>query len=148
MAAATVPLDGSLYLFQFSTDAGTTWKDLGYQKESGLQIATESREITSKTQATYREKLPTVSTWSISGTAEYYNSDDIEVFDDVFATRGTVLNVRLTAVTSTGTAIVGESRYTGEGFWTSLDVSFPEKDTASYSYTFEGTGVLTKSVIV
>lgn len=147
MAASTTPVDGSIYLFQFSTDSGTTWKDLGYQKESGIQFTTESRQITSKTQASWREELPTVSTWSITGTAEYYNNDDIEVFDDVLALRGTVIKVRITAVDAAGTAITGESRYTGDGFWNSLDVSFPEKDTASYSYAFKGIGQPVKSVV-
>jgi hypothetical protein len=149
MAASTKPTDGSFFRFQYSTDGGTTYDELGYQKESGLQIATEFREITSKAQCDYREKVATVSTWTVSGTAEYYTSGaTLSVFSDLLALRGTEINIKITAVDCEGAPIVGEKEFYGRGFWSQLDVSFPEKETASFSYTFEGSGTLTEDTIV
>ena len=150
MAASTTPLDGSMYLVSVSTDDGSTWDVLGFQKESNFSIATESREITSKTQCAYREKVPTVSTWTISGTAEFYNNDATDlVYNDLFDLRGTSVMLKVTPVIcSSGDPATGEFEYSGSGFFSQLDASFPEKETASYAYTFEGSGTLTKAAIV
>ena len=148
MAAQTTPIDGSYYRVEFSTDGGTTLAELGYQKESGLQISTEFREITSKAQCNWREKVPTVSNWTISGTAEFYNNDATDVvYDDLLAELRTVDRLKITAVDCSGVAISGETEYEGAGFFSQLDVSFPEKDTATYSYTWEGSGALTATPI-
>lgn len=148
MAASTIPVDGSLYKVEISTDSGSSWDTLGYQKDATLSISTEFREITSKTQCNWREKVATVSNWTASGTAEYYNDTSSGlVFDSLFATLRTACQIRFMPIDCSGSNVVGESSYTGAGFFTQLDVSFPEKDTATYSYTFEGSGTLTKAIV-
>lgn len=149
MAASTIPVDGSLYKVEISTDGGSSWDLLGYQKEASISISTEFREITSKTQCNYREKKATVSNWTASGTAEYYNDTGSGlVFDDIFATLRTECMIQFMPIDCSGTDVVGETKYTGSGFFSQLDVAFPEKDTATYSYTFEGSGTLTKAAVV
>ena len=148
MAASAIPVDGSLYKVQISTDSGSSWDLLGYQKDATLSISTEFREITSKTQCNFREKKPTVSNWTASGTAEYYNDTGSGlVFDSILALLRTECMIQLIPIDCSGTEVVGESSYTGSGFFSQLDASFPEKDTATYNYTFEGSGTLTKAVV-
>ena len=146
MAASTTPVDGKIYLVEFSTDAGTTWKQLGYQNECNLNERQEFREITSKTQCNYREKIPTIGDWSVSGTVQFFHgTTGSSNYQALRATKGTLFQVRLTPV-DCGDAIVGELEFEGTCFWTELGHVFPVNETASYSYTFEGTGNLDVTV--
>jgi hypothetical protein len=146
MAASTTPLDGKIYLVEISTDAGTTWKQLGYQNECNLNNRQEFREITSKTQCDYREKLPTIGDWSVSGTVQFYHgTSGSSNYQTLLGTKGTTFLVKLKPV-DCGDAIVGELQFQGTCFWTELSNVFPVNETASYSYTFEGTGTLSVTV--
>lgn len=149
MAASTVPVDGSLYKVEVSTDGGSSWSMLGYQKEANISISTEFREITSKSQCNYREKIPTVSNWTASGTAEVLNDTGSGLtVVNIFETLRTSAQIRIHPIDCSGTPVVGEMSYAGSGFFSQLDVAFPEKETATFSYTFEGSGTLTVTAVV
>ena len=146
MAASTTPVDGKIYLVEFSTDTGTTWKQLGFQNECNLNERQEFREITSKQQCDYREKLPTIGDWSVSGTVNFlYGTAGSSNYKALRDTKGTTFLVRLKPY-DCGDAIVGELAFAGTCFWTELSNVFPVNETASYSYTFEGSGALTATV--
>lgn len=146
MAASTTPIDGKIYLVKISTDAGTTWKELGYQLECNLSERVEFREITSKQQCTNREKIPTISDWSVSGTVNYYHgTSGSSNYQTLRETKGQTFLVQLVPV-DCGDNIVGELKFQGTCFWTDLSPVFPVNGTATYSYTFEGTGVLDVTV--
>lgn len=148
MAAETTPLDGSRYLVQISTDSGTTWSTLGWQKESSMNISTDERDITSKTQEDWKERKPTASSWTISGRCFYVNgtAGSDKLYKDLKATIGSTIMMKQVPILN-GTPVSGEIEYEGSGHFASLDVSFPEKETASYQYTFNGSGEIADIVI-
>ena len=148
MAASTIPVDGKIYILEFSTDTGTTWKQLGatYQQEKNLSERQEFRSITGVGQCSFREKVPTISDWSLSGTVQfYYGTTGSSNYLALRDTRGTSFLVRLKPY-DCGDEIVGELEFQGSCFWTELSPVFPVNETATYSYTFEGTGELTTTV--
>jgi hypothetical protein len=149
MAASTIPTDGSIHKVEISLDGGSTWNLLGYQKEVSLNVSTDMREITSKTQCNFREKVPTVSNWTISGTAEVMTDEtDGKNIKTMIGQLRNTIDLRIHPIDCAGDEITGELTYYGSGHFSTLDVSFPEKDTATYNYTFEGSGELTVEEVV
>lgn len=147
MAASTTPVDGKLYKLEFSADGGTTWKRLGYQLECNLAERQEFREITSKDQCSWREKVPTVGSWSVSGTVNFYHgTSGASNYALLRSTKGTVIQMRIKPE-DCGDVATGELEFSGKCFWTELSPVFPVNNTATYSYTFEGTGDLDAVVI-
>lgn len=149
MAASTQPVDGQQYLVQMSTDGGTTWLTLGFQQGANLSISGESRELTAKNVCYWRQYEPTASSWTLGGTAGLYTDGTPAITQvDLFAVINTTVQVKITALDCAGTDIVGEVEYNGQGHLTELNMDFPDKDTATYTYTFQGSGVLTETVLV
>ena len=149
MAASTSPVDGQQYFVEISEDTGTTWKALGYQQDANISVTGETREITAKNICYWREYAPSASSWTLGGTASIYTTGDTELTQvDVFDLINSSVLVKVTAVDCAGAPITGEVEYSGKGVLTELTMDFPDKDTATYSYSFQGSGELIEEIIV
>ena len=147
MAASTAPIDGSQYLVQISQDGGTTFLTLGYQQDANVSISGETRELTAKNVCYWREYAPTASSWTLGGTAGVYTDGTPEITQgDLFKYINSIVIVKIVSVDCSGTEITGEDEYEGTAIITELSMDFPDKDTATYTYSFQGTGVLTQTV--
>ena len=148
MAASTSPVDGQQYLVEISDDAGTTYKALGYQQDANIGVTGETREITAKNICYWREYAPSASSWTLGGTDSIYTDGDPQLTQSgVFRLINSTVLIKVTAVDCAGAPIPGEMEYGGLGVLTELSMEFPDKDTASYTYSFQGSGVLTETVI-
>ena len=128
-------LNGTVFLLSV---AGTALAD---QTEGSISISMETRDITTKDSAGYRELLEGVRSGSISVSGL--------VDDDGSGGAGGTLFTTLAARTSVA-LIFGfddasdDYNYTCAGFCTSLEVSGATEDNVTYSATFEITGAITQ----
>jgi hypothetical protein len=148
MAASTIPINGDPYLLEVSTDSGSSWDAVAYQLDATISESTESREITSKTQTSYREYKATVSTWTLSGRAEFLGGTGSGLtLNSLRDSNRTEIEVRLHPYDTAGNEITGEFSYRGKGFFESINAAFPQKETATYDFTFKGSGTLTATAV-
>lgn len=107
-----------------------------------LSLSSDMADITSKDSLGWKEILPTLKSWSI-------DEDALLAYD---ATVGYVQlfgalkdRTKVTLVFTNDT--VGDQAFTGEAYITSLDTDGPMEDAATFSCSFEGTGVLAMTTI-
>lgn len=149
MAASTEPVNGQQYLVQISTDSGTTWETLGFQQDCNFAVAGETRELTAKNVCYWRTYAPTASSWTMGGTAGLYTDGSPDITQaDLFPLINTTVDIKITALDCTPAAIVGEVEYEGSCIITELTMDFPDKDTATYTWSVQGTGEPTQTAIV
>ena len=129
-------LNGTVFLLKIG---GTALPD---QTEGSISINMETRDITTKDSAGYRELLEGTrsGTISVSGLID----------DDGAGGAGGVLFADLDS-RSAQTLLFGlddtdDYHYTCSGFCTSLEVSGGTEDNVTYSATFEITGAITETV--
>ena len=130
-------LNGTVYLLSIG---GTALPD---QTEGSISISMETRDITTKDSAGYRELLEGLRSGSISVSGL--------VDDDGAGGAGGTLFTTLTD--RTAVALVfgfdgasDDYNYTCSAFCTSVEVSAATEDNVSYSATFEITGAITQVV--
>jgi TP901-1 family phage major tail protein len=130
-------LNGTVFLLSIG---GTALPD---QTEGSISISMETRDITTKDSAGYRELLEGVrsGTISVSGLVD----------DDGAGGAGGVLFADLDSRTAQ-TLVFGfddatdDYNYSCSAFCTSLEVSAATEDNVTYSATFEITGAITQTV--
>ena len=130
-------LNGTVFLLSIG---GTALPD---QTEGSISISMETRDITTKDSAGYRELLEGVrsGTISVSGLVD----------DDGAGGAGGVLFADLNS-RSAQTLVFGfddatdDYNYSCSAFCTSLEVSAATEDNVTYSATFEITGAITQTV--
>jgi len=130
-------LNGTVFLLSIG---GTALPD---QTEGSISISMETRDITTKDSAGYRELLEGVrsGTISVSGLVD----------DDGAGGAGGVLFADLDSRTAQ-TLVFGfddatdDYNYSCSAFCTSLEVSAATEDNVTYSATFEITGAITETV--
>jgi TP901-1 family phage major tail protein len=141
MAVSTAIMNATDVLIQFSTDE-TTFDEVGRMTNSSLSISMETRDTSNKDSAGFRELLSGQRSWSLAGDGlVVYSLTGADGFHDLFGywTGRTNLFVKFGSVSS------GEKSYAGRGFITSLDQEAGVEDNATFSFSFEGTGVLTET---
>ena len=123
---------------------------VAFAQNCTLNVNHSPREITNKESGGYKEILEGLRDFSIdidgayawtnaSGTALTYG------IDDVLETN--VLNARQAVTFIFGdTASTSDISYSGSGFITSVSLTGGTEDTATYSMSIEGTGVLTQTI--
>ena len=129
-------LNGTVFLLSIG---GTALPD---QTEGSISISMETRDITTKDSAGYRELLPGLrsGTISVSGLVD----------DDGAGGAGGVLFADLDSRTAQ-TLVFGfddatdDYNYSCSAFCTSLEVSAATEDNVTYSATFEITGAITET---
>ena len=130
-------LNGTVYLLSIG---GTALPD---QTEGSISISMETRDITTKDSAGYRELLEGLRSGSISVSGL--------VDDDGAGGAGGTLFTTLTNRTAVALvfgldAATDDYNYTCNAFCTSVEVSAATEDNVSYSATFEITGAITQVV--
>lgn len=115
---------------------------LAKETESTLSINVNNFEITSKDSGGWRELLPGLRDWSISGEG---------VLDFVAATGWDTLSAAALARTPLTilftTAVTGDTEYTGSAYIETLEQGTPMEDKITFTFTLAGTGVLTAATV-
>ncbi len=104
-----------------------------------INMTMETRDATTKDSSGWSDKLEGLRSWSIDGEA-MMAFDATYGFDDLFA----LYNGRTSATVLFSTEVSGDKYYTGTGYLTSLSETAGVEDSATFSFTFEGTGTLTE----
>ena len=107
-----------------------------------LTVTNELREISCKDTGIYQEFLPDTQTWTISGEA-------LAAFD---AANG-IDEVSTAALAQTSVAVVfqtgvtGDTKWSGNVYWTSFNVTGGNTGNATFSFEGQGTGQLTQGTV-
>ena len=129
--------------------AGTT--DLvAFAQNCTLNVNHSPREITNKQSGGFKEILEGLRDFSIDvdGAYAWTNAAGAALTNGVDDTLETnVLNARQAVTFIFGdTATTSDVSYSGSGFITSVSLTGGTEDTATYSLTIEGTGILTQAI--
>lgn len=123
---------------------------VAFAQNCTLNVNHSPREITNKESGGYKEILEGLRDFSIDidGAYAWTNAGGTALtdgVDDVLETN--VLNARQAVTFIFGdTASTSDISYSGSGFITSVSLTGGTEDTATYSLSIEGTGVLAQSV--
>jgi len=123
---------------------------VAYAQNCTLNVNHSPREITNKESAGYKEILEGLRDFSIDidGAYAWTNAAGAALtngIDDVLETN--VLNARQAVTFIFGdTTTTSDVSYSGSGFITSVSLTGGTEDTATYSMSIEGTGVLTQTI--
>lgn len=104
-----------------------------------LDMSMDTYEVTSKDSGGKREIQPGTTSWTISGDFLDSVGDVNYDLDDLL----TLVNNRTLISVRVDDAGTSQRKYTGQGYLTSVNGSWPNEDVASGSFTIEGTGTLT-----
>jgi predicted secreted protein len=123
---------------------------VAFAQNCTLNVNHSPREITNKESAGYKEILEGLRDFSIDidGAYAWTNATGTALTDGVDDTLETnVLNARQAVTFIFGdTAATSDISYSGSGFITSVSITGGTEDTATYSMSIEGTGVLTQTI--
>ena len=128
---------------------GTT-NHVAFAQNCTLNVNHSPREITNKESGGYKEILEGLRDFSIDidGAYAWTNAGGTALtdgVDDVLETN--VLNARQAVTFIFGdTQSTSDISYSGSGFITSVSLTGGTEDTATYSMSIEGTGVLTQTI--
>ena len=129
--------------------SGTT-NLVAFAQNCTLNVNHSPREITNKESGGFKEILEGLRDFSIDidGAYAWTNAGGSALTNGVDDTLETnVLNARQAVTFIFGdTASTSDISYSGSGFITSVSMTGSYEDTATYSMTIEGTGVLTQTV--
>jgi len=123
---------------------------VAFAQNCTLNVNHSPREITNKESGGYKEILEGLRDFSIDidGAYAWTNAAGAALtdgVDDVLETN--VLNARQAVTFIFGdTASTSDISYSGSGFITSVSLTGGTEDTATYSMSIEGTGVLTQTI--
>ena len=134
-------LNGTVYLLSVG---GTALPD---QTEGSISINMETRDITTKDSAGWRELLAGTRSGSIScsGLIDYTDTDNNKDATDLFLAFENRTALSLTF--EKANEVTGDLSFACTGFLTSLEQSGGTEDTATYSATFELSGEVTEATI-
>jgi len=123
---------------------------VAFAQNCTLNVNHSPREITNKESGGFKEILEGLRDFSIDidGAYAWTNASGTALtdgIDDVLETN--VLNARQAVTFIFGdTASTSDISYSGSGFITSVSLTGGTEDTATYSMSIEGTGVLTQTI--
>jgi len=143
--ASTSIMNSTDVVIQISEDGGTTYDIIGRATSASLSVSMETRDTTTKDSAGWSEKLEGLKSWSLSGDGlvTYSISGDFDTPDDLFTllTNRTLVKVKFGSTTS------AEIDYTGDAYLTSYEQEAGVEENVTFSFAFEGTGVLTQASV-
>ena len=115
---------------------------LAHATDCSIEISMDTIDTTTKDSAGWRDILPGLRQASVN-TSHLYEDSASEGVDELWAAflARTPLTLRFS------TEVVGEERFTGSFYLTSLSLSGGVEDAATYSATFELSGALTKETV-
>lgn len=122
---------------------------VAFAQNCTLNVNHSPREITNKESGGYKEILEGLRDFSIDidGAYAWTNAGGTALtdgVDDVLETN--LLNLRQPVNFIFGDTSTSDISYTGKGFITSVSITGGTEDTATYSLSIEGTGVLDQTI--
>jgi predicted secreted protein len=119
---------------------------VAFAQNCTLTVNQSVREITNKESAGFKEILEGLRDFTIDVDGAYAwsnasNSPISDGADDLIDTN-VLTNRQPVSFTFGDNQTTGDNNYTGSGFITSMSLTGGTEDTATYSFTIEGTGVL------
>jgi predicted secreted protein len=130
--------DGELLIY---LDEGATKKPLAYNKTATLSVKLDTKDIVTKEDGEWSEKLAGRLGWSISGDGSYCldsgtsNKSADMLFDKIVARTPVDIIYGIDGTTAT---------YSGKAFLTTWELSSGAGEIPTYSTSLDGTGKLTK----
>ena len=115
---------------------------VGKMTSASLSVTMATRDISTKDSAGWMEVLEGQKSWTLSGEGlVVYNNTGKTTPDEIY----TLLSTRAVVVIQFGSASSDEKYYTGSGFFTEFSTDAGVEDNATFSFSFQGTGVLTQA---
>tara|TARA_R100001440_G_scaffold4870_2_gene10747 strand:+ start:725 stop:1162 length:438 start_codon:yes stop_codon:yes gene_type:complete len=119
---------------------------VAFAQNCTLTVNQSVREITNKESAGFKEILEGLRDFTIDvdGAYAWSNASDTPISDgaDDLIDTNVLTNRQAVSFTFGDNQTTGDNNYTGSGFITSMSLTGGTEDTATYSFTIEGTGVL------
>ena len=114
---------------------------VGKMTSASLSVTMATRDISTKDSAGWMEVLEGQKSWTLSGEGlVVYNNSGKATPDDIY----TYLSNRTAVAIEFGSETTDEKYYTGSGFFTEFSTDAGVEDNATFSFSFQGTGVLTQ----
>lgn len=136
MATSNV-VNTTLLKFQGGNSGGTV---VSRQNDVTFTVNHEPRDITTKDSAGWRELLEGLRSYEISISGLLAYDDTLSVYTSSTGIDA-ILRARTVQTWILGTAVSGDVKLCGTGYWTSLEVGSPDKESnCTYSATLQGTG--------
>ena len=114
---------------------------VGKMTSASLSVTMATRDISTKDSAGWMEVLEGQKSWTLSGEGlVVYNNTGKATPDDIY----TLLSNRTAVAIEFGSETTDEKYYSGSGFFTEFSTDAGVEDNATFSFSFQGTGVLTQ----
>lgn len=107
-----------------------------------LNVGNDMRDTSTKSSAGWKDQLPSQRNWTIDGEALFSFVGSVG-FTNLF----TLLNSKTRVVLKFTTGGSTTTRWTGNAYLSSLSANAPNEDNTTFSYTFEGVGLLVPTTI-
>ena len=135
--ATTNVINTTLLKFQGGNSGGTV---VSRQNDVTFSVNHEPRDITTKDSAGWRELLEGLRSYEISISGLLAYDDTLSVYTSSTGIDA-ILRARTQQTWILGTAVSGDVKLSGAGYWTSLEVGSPDQENnCTYSATLQGTG--------
>lgn len=136
---------GGEFRILLSNDGGSSYKGFALESDCSFELNAETRETTSKEDASFRSYVTSAKTWSVSGSGLFGNGATDWDPDELYNFLGTSVTLKITQTDiGTVTPTSGKQNITGSAILTQLSGSFADKDNATYSFSLQGTGAWTE----
>jgi len=114
---------------------------VGKMTSASLSVSMATRDTSTKDSAGWMEVLEGQKSWTLSGEGlVVYNNTGKATPDDIY----TYLSNRTAVAIEFGSETTDEKYYSGSGFFTEFTTDAGVEDNATFSFSFQGTGVLTQ----
>ena len=114
---------------------------VGKMTSASLSVSMATRDTSTKQSAGWMEVLEGQKSWTLSGEGlVVYNNTGKATPDDIY----TYLSNRTAVAIEFGSETTDEKYYSGSGFFTEFTTDAGVEDNATFSFSFQGTGVLTQ----
>ena len=124
---------------------------VAYSTNATININHSPRSTTNKESSGFEENMEGLRSWEVSVDALYAlldpsgsaisNETLSEIFTGYWATRA-----KFSLTFGTTGSTTGDTKYVGDAWLTSVALTAPLEDTATFSATFQGTGALTQTI--
>ncbi len=114
---------------------------VGKMTSASLSVSMATRDTSTKESAGWMEVLEGQKSWTLSGEGlVVYNNTGKATPDEIY----TLLSNRTAVAVEFGSETTDEKYYSGSGFFTEFTTDAGVEDNATFSFSFQGTGVLTQ----
>lgn len=144
MATSGILNGTSLVLYYGNGASPEVFTAIAYATSGSLSLNMDTRETTNKESGGWRDILESTKSWTMEAEGFYaFDSSNFD-FQDLFLQfeARTSFKLRFAYGSHTPTES-GDTYYEGDVYITSLSLDSPLEDSATFSASFEGTGVLT-----